>query len=81
MGEHEEPLLKLRAPMSTTVWRDYVAPIALLAGILLVLMLIVAGLEGLSVVVAFVVLCLGTLAAGLAVYNFLMVGVVWFARR
>ncbi|WP_435154704.1 hypothetical protein [Haladaptatus sp. DFWS20] len=81
MIEYEEPLLKLRAPMSPADWSAYVAPLTLMAGILLVLMLVVAGIDGFSVVVAFVVLCLGTIAAGLVVYNLLMVVVIWHHRR
>lgn len=52
-----------------------------MAGTLVVLMFAVVGVEGISVVVAFVVLCIGTLAAGLVVYNLLMAVVVWHHRR
>ncbi|SIR23303.1 hypothetical protein SAMN05421858_1926 [Haladaptatus litoreus] len=83
MSKHErqEPLLKLRAPISTGVWSDYAAPLALMTGVLLVLMFAVAGVEAVSVVAVFVGLCVGVLAAGLVAYNLLMVGVVWFDRR
>ncbi|WP_049970010.1 hypothetical protein [Haladaptatus cibarius] len=81
MSKHErrEPLLKLRAPISTDVWSDYAAPLALMTVVLLALM--VAGVEAVSVVAVFVGLCMGVLAAGLVAYNLLMAGVVWFDRR
>jgi hypothetical protein len=54
MVEPREPLLKFRVPMSTTVWRDYATPIAFMAGLLLVLLVVAVGVDALAIVALFV---------------------------
>lgn len=75
-------LLRIRVPVSESYWRDYGPPLALLAGALLALALLLAETvgEAVTVAVVFLGLSLGAILAGLAVYNAVVV-VLLAAKR
>lgn len=74
----EEKLLRVRVPVSGTYWREYGAPLALVAAALLALALLLAenAGEAVTVVAAFLGLSLGAMLTGLAVYNVVVVALL-----
>ncbi|WP_132059587.1 hypothetical protein [Halorussus amylolyticus] len=71
----EGKLLRFRTPVSETFFRDYGVPLAFTAGGLLVVALVLADgvVEAATFIGAFVGLSLGSILAGLAVYNVVVV--------
>jgi len=69
--DFEEPIVRLRLPVSESYWREYGPPVALVAGGLLAFALALAenASEAATLAAVYLGLSTGAIVAGLAVYN------------